>query len=120
MEVRIQQLSSSFHSLFADEGALFCKSCFEGFRIFGGIRDSPCLVGLYDSSAKWVTIASLSSSVGEKIMNYLTGKIQCPSLSLCVCVPRAWIHSVRIVTHPVWTVRVLVSGTALCAPPASS
>uniref|UniRef100_A0A674DRX4 Proprotein convertase subtilisin/kexin type 5b n=1 Tax=Salmo trutta TaxID=8032 RepID=A0A674DRX4_SALTR len=35
-----------------DEGALFCKSCFEGFRMFGGIRDSPCLVGLYDSSCE--------------------------------------------------------------------
>uniref|UniRef100_A0A8C8JQA3 P/Homo B domain-containing protein n=1 Tax=Oncorhynchus tshawytscha TaxID=74940 RepID=A0A8C8JQA3_ONCTS len=30
-----------------NEGALFCKSCFEGFRFFGGICDSPCLVGLY-------------------------------------------------------------------------
>ncbi|KAM9465305.1 proprotein convertase subtilisin/kexin type 5-like isoform 1-T1 [Salvelinus alpinus] len=36
-----------------NEGALFCKSCFKGFGIFGGIRDSPCLVGLYNSSAKW-------------------------------------------------------------------
>ncbi|XP_045081890.1 proprotein convertase subtilisin/kexin type 5-like [Coregonus clupeaformis] len=36
-----------------DEGALFCKSCFEGFRFFGGICDSPCLVGLYAASAKW-------------------------------------------------------------------
>ncbi|KAJ0067867.1 hypothetical protein NL108_011448, partial [Boleophthalmus pectinirostris] len=33
-----------------DEGAIFCRSCFEGYRYFGGICESNCVVGEYQTS----------------------------------------------------------------------
>ncbi|KAM6954410.1 proprotein convertase subtilisin/kexin type 5-like [Aplochiton taeniatus] len=33
-----------------NEGAISCQSCFEGYKLFGGICDSQCLIGFYVTS----------------------------------------------------------------------
>uniref|UniRef100_A0AAV2MQD7 P/Homo B domain-containing protein n=1 Tax=Knipowitschia caucasica TaxID=637954 RepID=A0AAV2MQD7_KNICA len=35
----------------SDEGAIFCLSCYEGYKFFGGICESNCLVGNYQNSS---------------------------------------------------------------------
>lgn len=128
----IHFLSTDF--IFPDEGALDCVSCYDGFRLGGGICLAQCLIGhygvsqvtesyflhsilfIYPMTRWWVTAAVWGGQKMLAMELLLCNKLSYSLAGVGALRTRVMSQSARRATRPASNAKVPACGTARRAP----